>query len=110
MPFIEQWRRPLVESWAHDGVWDEKLRDDGPTAGDLCYLYYKEFVEQWRKERRWATVDRLCEKVMEVLNTPGLDDDDKRARRALKLAWDTFFQLEVIAYEEERRLENGDVK
>ena len=107
MPFIEQWRRAVIEeeglgglaTFAKPGV--AGMTDIQP--GDRCYVHYKHLVDKWRKESRWTTVHNL---LKEYYRTPLGDEDD---HIAWALAWQCFFNLHVMEYEKKKREENGDI-
>ena len=87
MPFIEP---------------SHRLNPDINLPGDKCYLFYKEMVERWKKEPRWATAYSIYLWVREGHNDPAM-------QRAKELAWQVFFILKVMPYEEEKMDTNGDI-
>jgi len=96
MPFIKQWRRYAIETQGFAGLAEVE-------PGDRCYVFYKKLVDEWRKEPRWSTVHRLVKEHWYQVET---DDDDQIA---LQLAWDVFWAIHVLPYEEQKRKENGDI-
>ena len=79
----------------------------GPQAvGDRCFLFYREMLRQWRKSPRWTTAHEIRRGVMERTRDWALDDNTI----ALNLAWDVFFQLHVMPYELQKRIDNGEVE
>jgi hypothetical protein len=106
MPFINQGRRRAIR----EGL----LVDWEP--GDYCYIFYKEMVKEWKGNPRWTTAHKIYEKIIrddiDVLS-PGLDDEVRgmliERKTARKLAWQVFFQVYVMPYEQEKREQNGDI-
>jgi hypothetical protein len=73
-------------------------KPDGTIPGDICYLYYVQIMEQWRKEPRWTTIDTILSKVVK-----------DPFNRAFILAFMVFFSIHGMPYEEKQRAKNGDV-
>lgn len=95
MPFIIGERREMIKN--------NLLKDFQP--GDYCYVYYKSMVEEWKANPRWTTAHNIYKKMKRY---PQFEyNEDKR--RAHELAWQVFFQLYVMPYEEEKREQNGDI-
>lgn len=102
MPFITQDRRTFID---REGPYN--IPDMQP--GDLCYFYYASMVRQWKANPRWTTAHEIYKQVMLNTRRPGvalMDDDELCARN---LAWQVFFQLHVMKYEEQKRIANGDI-
>jgi hypothetical protein len=81
---------------------------DPRIVGDLCYIAYKEMVDQWKANPRWTTAHNIYLGMR--INTSHLTltkDLDKRT--AYELAWQVFFNLYVMDYERKKREENGDI-
>lgn len=79
----------------------------GPqVAGDRCFLAYREMLRQWRKSPRWTTAHEIYRVVLES----GSLDQNINDRTAQLLAWQVFFQLHVIPYELQKRIDNGEVE
>ena len=81
---------------------------DPRIVGDLCYIAYKDMVDQWKQNPRWTTAHNIYLGMR--INTNRLtmtQDMDKRT--AMELAWQCFFQFYVLPYEEEKRKLNGDI-
>lgn len=93
MPFITRDRRHLIEETCMLPY----------QPGDICYMYYKRMVEEWRKEPRWTTAHKI---KLDILNTFHQTDNDQVAQ---ELAWEVFFNLHVMPYELKKREENGDI-
>ena len=74
---------------------------DRNFPGDRCYIEYKKIVDKWLSEPRWTTVD----KILEELDPFGFN----QIKRAQFLAFLVFFNLHVMPYEEQKRVENGDI-
>jgi hypothetical protein len=99
MPFIKPERRELAEKG--------KLPDT--QVGDRCFYFYKQMVDEWKKNPRWITAHNLKKKMLHGLHLThvgGLACDDCVARH---LAWEVFFLKYVIPYENEKELENGTI-
>ena len=94
MPFITQERRKLIAK--------NKLKKDEFEPGDRCFIAYNCLVYEWKANPRWATVDRLYQTVLEHNFT-------REDAAAWQLAWQVFFQLHVMPYEQKKRKENGDI-
>ena len=97
MPFIEQWRRDIIDKHGLEGL-------EVVEPGDRCYEFYRQFVEQWRREPKWKTVHKLVKQY--GLTEPIVSDDNLIAAH---LAWQVFFQLYVMPYEIKKRRFNGDI-
>lgn len=69
------------------------------TPGDRCYVYYKQFMDQWNKEPRWTTMDKMASVLV-----------PNNELRAQVLAFLVFFNLHGMEYETQKRKENGEVK
>ena len=94
MPFIKRYRR--------DEIADELLDEFQP--GDLCYIHYKKMVDQWKANPRWTTAHEIYKDLIFGPVPEGLDNE-----AAKELAWQVFFQLHVMPYEENKRKLNGDI-
>jgi hypothetical protein len=88
MPFVNQ---------------EHRDKPDNNIPGDRCYVHYRWMMDEWKKERRWTTADKIYAAVMR-------DDESLEEQRAKELAWQVFFNLHVMKYEEEKRAENGDIQ
>lgn len=66
--------------------------------GERCYAMYLDMIETWRANPRWTTVDAIL--------TNFIPDQQDRAEF---LAFMVFFSLHVMPYEEQKRVENGDI-
>lgn len=101
MPFITQDRRKFIK--------EGTLEAEFFTPGDHCYVYYKEMVDEWKVNPRWATAHALY-KVMtaELLKQKRLYGvSDKTC--AYELAWQVFFQRYIMPYEMKKMEENGGI-
>jgi hypothetical protein len=96
MPFINDSRREEIARYGLEGL--EEVR-----PGDRCYVHYKVLVDVWRADPCWTTAHTLFKGLS---TDTSLDDDDYAARA---LAWQVFFHLHVMPYEEQKRKENGDI-
>lgn len=76
------------------------------TAGQRCYVFYKRFVDKWKREPKWATANKLFHGLM---NDTGEDFIEEVDMSAALLAWQVFFSLHVMPYELQKREENGDI-
>jgi hypothetical protein len=92
MPFVEQSHRE---------------KPDLTIPGDRCYIWYRWMMDQWHRNRRWTTVDNIYAQVAEYHLARKLP---KESLRALDLAWQVFFIMHVVAYEEEKKELNGDIE
>lgn len=86
MPFIAKDRRPLADSHICD------------EPGDRCYRHYKAFMDMWRAEPRWTTIDKYAQRVW--------GDDEQRAAA---LALLVFMHKNGFRYEDLKCKENGDI-
>lgn len=79
----------------------------GPqVVGDRCFLAYREMLRKWKKSPRWTTAHEIYKNVITQTIDQPYDNDDVYA---LHLAWQVFFQLHVIPYELQKRIDNGEV-
>lgn len=76
---------------------------DPSIPGDRCYIWYRWMIDEWKKERRWTTADNIYKTV----KRPETVGEEQRAK---ELAWQVFFVLQVMPYEEEKMEENGDIE
>ena len=95
MPFITKERRHMIDK---EGMVPE-------TPGDLCYVFYKKIMEKWRDSPRWTTVHQIYREYSEDFHMLTTDDEQV----AYRLAWEVFFALVVVPYEQQKRKENGDI-
>jgi len=82
----------------------------GPQEkGDHCNLAFKPLVDEWVKNARWTTAHELYKDVKSRLSVDftRLDDYEKDKFVALDLAWQVFFNMYVMPYEEMKRNING---
>lgn len=93
MPFIDQLKRFKFDRG------DEFLMD----YGDRCYIFYKNMVDEWRKEPRWSTAHVIYRNMVRVR------EEDEDMEIAKQLAWQVFFNLHILEYEKKKRDENGDI-
>jgi hypothetical protein len=101
MPFIEQWRRNVIDEQGLKGL--PEINNSEIQPGDRCYVYYRYMVYRWRDEPRWSTAHIL---YRELLDTFHPSDDEEAAHH---LAWQVFFQLHVLPYERSKQQQNGDI-
>lgn len=86
-------------------VTPEHRRHPDPTIpGDRCYVHYKRMVDTFRANRRWTTANDLYKEMVESRPYKILDE-----AIAEELAWQVFFNLHVMEYEQEKRKTNGDI-
>jgi hypothetical protein len=88
-----------------------RLNPDPMIPGDRCYVWYRWMMNEWKYERRWTTADRIYQRV----RTPEHDREVASVEQfqqqcAKELAWQVFFVLQVMPYEEEKMEENGDIE
>ena len=98
MPFIEHWRRDTIAKYGLEGLGAVK-------PGDRCYVFYKKLVDAWHADPRWTTLHLLYGDMARWFE----DFDNEDDRVAYRLAWEVFFALHVLPYEEKKRKENGDI-
>lgn len=96
MPFITQTRRKIID--------DGGTPDDGMQFGDLCYTHYRDMVVRWKESPRWTTAHEI---FSDYQTYKGWLDANNQV--AADLAWQVFFQIYVMAYEQKKRVENGDI-
>lgn len=79
--------------------------------GDRCYLAYVHMINEWKKEPRWTTADRLFTELTLAKENCASKTRHHPCERcvAADLAWQVFFQLHVMPYEHKKRQENGDI-
>lgn len=109
MPFIKADRRPIIDAnFANI-----------QQAGDLAYVFYKEYRRRWKAEPRWTTAHNIyTEFVLDPDMNQLVQDVHSRAicygysdiLAGAQLAWQQFYLDVVSEYEAERRAENGDVE
>ena len=97
MPFIKQERRVVIRE---KGL--NNLAQIEP--GDLCYIHYKNMLDQWRENPSWTTAHEIYKHWFTNAD-PDYDNDAV----ALQLAWQVFFQLYIMPHELKKREENGDI-
>lgn len=81
---------------------EHRLNPDRSIPGDRCYLHYRWMMNEWKKEPRWTTADRIYDSVMR-------DETSLEEQRAKELAWQVFFNLHVMPYELQKIKEHGDI-
>jgi hypothetical protein len=87
MPFIKQERRKGA------------LTGEYADPGDLCYKHYRAFIDMWKKEPRWTTIDNYAKRIW--------NDDDQRAAA---LALLVFMYKHGFKYEAIKEKENGGIE
>lgn len=93
MPFITPEARRITDSI-------------GPqTAGDRCFIAYREMVRRWKISRRWTTAHELYKEMLAKRPYKTMDD-----AVAEELAWQVFFIKHVMVYENEKAAINGEVE
>ena len=109
MPFIKNEKRPQVRS-------NPKIFMTEP--GDRCYIIYNEMMRRWRAEPRWTTAAKIYDDfVLDTEDNKFLEDLYSKVPMtgwnelcsASHLAWQVFFSIHVMAYEQTKRKENGDI-
>lgn len=81
---------------------------DPRIVGDLCYQYYRDMVDTWKQKVGWTTAHEIYLKMR--LNTNCLTlAADLNKRTAYELAWQVFFNIYVMEYEQAKRKLNGDI-
>ncbi len=103
MPFITKEKRLLVDK-------DVRFAE---VPGDLTYYFYRQFMNEWAKEKRWSTAHTLYKKYLvqtdhlQALKQTKWSNHD--VITALHLAWQVFFSMHVMEYEVEKEAENGEI-
>jgi len=95
MPFITQERRKAIaDTWITESEF---------KPGDLCYVFYKDMVRQWKENPCWTTAHKIYQTVMtkrwSMAFVDRFTDNQLDAMTAYELAWQVFFQLYVMPYE-----------
>jgi len=85
------------------------------TPGQICYLFYRHFVLEWKKEPRWTTAHNLhVNKKAHVrsvyFNYVDCEFNYEDAVTAWELAWKEFYDRYVRPYENQKLIDNGDVE
>lgn len=104
MPFITKDKRALVDK-------DVRLAEQ---PGELTYYFYRQFMNEWAKEKRWTTAHNLYKKFL-VQTDPlfvlkGTKWTNHDVITALHLAWQVFFSMHVLEYEVQKEVENGEIE
>ena len=112
---------PFIKSEKRDEI-NKKGLSATKAVGDICYYYYKQMVDKWKKEPRWKTAHAIYKKMLNKTSllqrqfTAVHFDDfyclpDKIQDKivAYNLAWQVFFQLYVMPYEEKKEKINGPI-
>jgi hypothetical protein len=103
MPFIKKEQRELCDK-------DFRFAEE---KGDLCYLIYRDLLNEFKLEPRWKTIHEIYK--TRLLDTVWLFKyretrfSREDAITALHLAWQVFFITHVMPYEEKKIEENGDI-
>lgn len=86
-----------------------RLNPDLSVPGDLCFVYYRVIMDKWNRERRWTTADAIFGYILKrsVWLILALKFNHLRA---IWLAWQVFFHIHVMEYEQAKREQNGDIK
>lgn len=110
MPFVKPANRDLI-------------RKQGPSAcqdvGDICFVFYSQIMDIWRKEPRWRTAQRIYRQFsLEVedseffhliYDTLGDKFECYDVIAASQLAYQVFFNKYVMDYETEKEKLNGEI-
>jgi len=110
MPFIAPKRRDTI---AKHGI------KSCEEVGDICYIFYRAFVNTWKLEPRWRTAHRLyrdsicdrCNCSFYGLVLKELEDKFETCdiEAAQSLAWQVFFAKYILKYEDEKESQNGTI-
>lgn len=110
MPFTTPEKRKKVDTLTEEEVRNILLTyksvEAGFNVGDKCYYFYKKMMGKWNKERRWTIAHNIYKTMRDSVKQNFMDID---SMRAYELAWQVFFQLQVMPYELEKQTENGDI-
>ena len=103
MPFITKDKRELVDK-------DVRFAE---VPGDLTYYFYRKFINEWAKEKRWTTAHNIYKKYLiqidHLYELKGTKWSTHDTITALHLAWQVFFNFHVMPYEVEKEAENGEI-
>lgn len=80
-------------------------------VGDRCYYFYKDMVKKFKENKRWTTAHNIYKKMIKETKYNCIKELEYSTdtKRAYELAWQVFFQLYVMPYELEKKIENGDI-
>lgn len=104
---------PFIAEEARKSIAAGKLAE---TPGEVCYLFYQDFVLMWGRLKRWTTVHQMlkmksqhiADVLYEEVSRSHLDAAD--AAVAWELAWKEFYDRHIRPYEDQKLKENGDIK
>lgn len=105
MPFTKTEDRIKMLTYRATNTYPDHASATQP--GDWCFFYYHQMMEHWKRERRWTTAHNIYVQMRRDLSL--VPDLTVEQRGAYELAWQVFFQLQVIPYELEKQAENGDI-
>jgi len=112
MPFTKQEDRKKIGDLSELGVRNLLITRISSISdfavGDKCYYFYNIMMKVWKNNRRWTVAHSIYQEMIERINKHTAWADD--TKRAYELAWQVFFQLQVMPYELEKQAENGDIK
>lgn len=91
---------------------DHRERPDLEIPGDLCYVYYKRMVDDWKQNPRWTTANSIY--MLMKIDISGQHSFTglpmtRMHVAAYELAWQVFFQKYVMEYENLKEKENGTI-
>lgn len=104
MPFITKEAREALKK-------DRKAE----TPGEVCYLFYRDFVAAWKAEQRWTIVHNLFKNRMQhaaIVSNAEVEStriDKLDVMVAWELAWAEFYLRHVHPYETKMLEKNGDI-
>jgi hypothetical protein len=102
MPFVTQKRRNAIDNYTEDML--------PMVPGDLCYMFYKEMVQEWKENPRWTTAHNIYKKMRsETKVTYAYCPEGLEDQCAKELAWQVFFLWWVVPYEKEKERLNGPI-
>lgn len=83
---------------------DHRDKPDLSLPGDRCYTIYKQMVDEWKKEPRWTTADKIYRHLLAYSYSSRVE-----WKAAAELAWQVFFIKYVMPYEDLKEKENGTI-
>jgi len=110
MPFTEQKSRERIKLLGVEAC---------KNVGVLCKVFYAHIMRTWREEPRWRTAHRMFRQFSEepeatwyfnyVYDRVQTKFELADVVCAAKLAYMEFYRNHVSKYEDQKRIENGDI-
>ena len=104
MPYVTPARREALDKFGFEAVRE---------PGDMTYLAFIDFLSRWQESPRWATYHAFAHDVETIAarfssRIAAFGEADVRV--AVQLALNEFFWRYVRPYEDQKMIENGDIK